>query len=915
MTPLLALQKMGQSVWLDYIRRSLITSGELKRLVELDGLRGVTINPTILEKAIIGSSDYDSAIRAQLAAEVQTDGPRLYEALAIEDTQLAADVLRPVYDVTEGADGFVSLEVSPYLAHDTAGTIAEARRFWEAVARPNVMIKVPGTPEGVPAVEALTAEGINVNITLLFSLAAYEAVAQAYIRGLTRSPRPARLASVASFFVSRVDTAVDHALEASGPEGLALQGRVAIAQAKVAYGRFRQIFYGEPFAVLSQKGARVQRLLWASTGTKNPAYSDVLYVEELIGPDTVNTMPPATLAAFRDHGRVRPTLGEHVEEAQAALARLREVGVDLDAITAGLLADGITAFEASYKKLVRALEDKRQAILTEQVDTQQFALGVHQARVEARLGTWTSANFCRRMWSKDPTLWALKPVPELVDRMGWLGLPETMHEQLAELQRFAGQVQMEGIRHLVLLGMGGSSLAPEVFQRTFGNAPGYPTLVILDSTHPAAVRAIEAKVDLRRTLFLVSSKSGTTLEPLSFFRYFWQRASQVVAVPGQHFVAITDRATPLERLAREREFRRVFLAPPDVGGRYSALTVFGLVPAALIGMSIHRLVDQAWTMAESCAFCVAERENPGVVLGAALGELALAGRDKLTVFASPSLAAFPDWLEQLVAESTGKDGKGILPVADEPVGLPSSYGVDRVFAYLQLKGDDASAIDERISALERASHPLVRLRLAEKADLGQEFFRWEVAVAAAGAVLGINPFNQPDVELAKELARKAMAPKDAPHDGAAAQVRIGDRKALSRTLSSWLAGVRPDDYLALQAYLAPTPATQASLQNIRVMLRDRLHLATTLGFGPRFLHSTGQLHKGGANTGRFLQLVDEPARDLAIPETDYTFGALIRAQAVGDYQALRQRDRKVFTVNLGQDVPAGLAALAEALRG
>ncbi len=790
--PLLELTHVGQSIWLDYIRRSLITSGELRRLVEVHGLRGVTINPTILEKAIVGSSDYDAAIRARVAAEALIDGRGLYETLAVEDTQLAADVLRPVYDETEGADGFVSLEVSPYLAYNTAGTIAEARRFWEAVARPNVMIKVPGTPQGVPAIEALIAEGINVNITLLFSLAAYEAVAQAYIRGVARHPRPARVASVASFFVSRVDTAVDRALEGLGPEGAALRGRVAIAQAKVAYRRFREIFDGDPFAAVGQRGAHVQRLLWASTGTKNPAYSDVLYVEELIGRETVNTMPPATLAAFRDHGRVRPTLEEGVEEASGRLARLRATGVDLDAITAKLLADGIKAFEESYEKVLHALNDKRQAIIAEKVDAQQITLGTYQARAEARLQAWQAANFCRRLWNKDPTLWKSEPAPELADRMGWLSLPETMHDYVGDLRRFAAQIRAEGFRHVVLLGMGGSSLAPEVFQRTFGSAPGHPTLLVLDSTHPAVVLAIAAQVDLARTLFIVSSKSGTTVEPLSFFRYFWSRVGQVENVPGFHFVAITDPGTSLERLARDRKFRQVFLAPPDVGGRYSALTVFGLLPAALIGADIHRLVDQAWTMAESCAFIVPERENPGVVLGAALGEFALGGRDKLTVFASSSLVGFPAWLEQLVAESTGKDGRGILPVVSEP-GPPGRYGGDRVFVYLRLESDAAGELDARIATLESAGHPLVRIRVNDRADLGQEFFRWEVAVAAAGAVLGIHPFNQPDVELAKELTR---------------------RSELSRSLRTWLAGARPNDYIALQAYLAPTTAIEAGLQRI-----------------------------------------------------------------------------------------------------
>jgi transaldolase/glucose-6-phosphate isomerase len=919
--PLRDLQKYGQSLWLDYIRRSLITGGDLRRLVEEDGLRGVTSNPTIFEKAIAGSSDYDDALRSRLAAEARADARTLYETLAIEDVQMAADVLRPIYDETEGADGFVSLEVSPTLAHDTPGTVAEAQRLWHAVGRPNVMIKVPATAEGALAIETLISEGVNINVTLIFSLVQYEAVAQAYIRGLARHPHPKRVSSVASFFVSRVDTVVDRALDAIGmAEALSLRGRIAIAQAKTAYRRFRQIFYGEPFAALRKKAARPQRVLWASTGTKNPAYSDVLYMEALIGPDTVNTVPPATLDAFRDHGRVRPTLEADVEEADEALAHLTRRGVDLGAINEQLLAEGLAAFDASFEKLLSALEEKRRTVLTGHIDRQRLSLGAFRARVQERVEAWNAASFCRRLWGKDPTLWATKPLPELTDRLGWLTLPETMNEQIDDLREFAEEMKAKGTRHVILLGMGGSSLAPEVYQRTFGTARGYPALVVLDSTHPAAVRAVEAQVDLRRTLFLVSSKSGTTLEPLSFFRYFWQRVSQVTRTPGPHFVAITDPGTPLEGLARDRGFRRAFQATPDVGGRYSALTVFGLVPAALIGIDIHRLLDRAWTMAEASAFCVPVPENPGLALGAAIGELALAGRDKVTFFASPSLAAFPTWLEQLIAESTGKDGKGILPVANEPPGLPDVYGADRFFVSLRLEGDGNAALDDQIAGLEAAGHPGAHIRLADKADLGQEFFRWEMAVAATGAVLGIHPFNQPDVQLAKDLARQAMSGDESGLKAKLSELpslplKSSSPQEVTRRLEAWLRDARRGDYVALQAYLAPTSEVTAALQEIRVALRRRLQLATTLGYGPRFLHSTGQLHKGGPNSGIFLQLTDDPAQELPVPETNYTFDALIRAQALGDLLALTQRGRRALRVHLGKDTLAGLRRLAEALHG
>jgi transaldolase / glucose-6-phosphate isomerase len=912
--PLKELQTCGQSVWLDYIRRSLITSGELKRLIDEDGLRGVTSNPAIIEKVIDASTDYDSALRAELDREAHADARDLYEALVIEDIRMAADVLRPVYQATNGSDGYVSLEVSPRLAHDTEGTIAEALRLWEAVDRSNLMIKVPATAEGIPAIEKLISQEINVNVTLIFSLAHYEAVAGAYIRGLAKCRDPRRLRSVASFFVSRIDAALDQALEAIGtPAALALRGKIAIANAKITYRRFREIFEGKRFAGFRKEGASVQRPLWASTGAKNPAYSDVIYVEELIGPDTVNTMPPATLNAFRDHGHPRATLQDGLKEADAALAQLKDLGIDLNAVTGKLQADGVTAFVASFDQLLSGLEKKRQAILAGGVDRQALSLGSIQPRFGDRLKSWQAADFACRLWRKDFTLWSPKPVPEIANRLGWLTLPETMRDQLDGLAAFAWEVRSEGIRHIALLGMGGSSLAPEVFQRTFGKVAGYPELFVLDSTHPAAVRAMEAQLDLRATLFLVSSKSGTTTEPLSFFRYFWRRLGLITRSPGNHFVAITDPETPLARLAGECNFRRVFPAAADVGGRYSALTVFGLVPAALIGVDIHRLLDRAWTMAEACAFCVPGSDNPALALGAALGELAQAGRDKITFVATSSLRAFPDWVEQLIAESTGKDGRGMIPVASEPLGLPEIYGTDRVFVHLVLEGEADSRVEDVLGSIKAKGHPVVRIRLAEKADLGQEFFRWEFAVAAAGAALRIHPFNQPDVELSKQLARRAMAGGAAGTKDTGATVSAGRPEELRRAIRGWLDGAAAGNYVAIQAFLAPTPETTSRLQNLQRAIRDRSKLATTLGYGPRFLHSTGQLHKGGPNTGLFLQLVDDPAEDLAVPETDYSFGTLIRAQALGDYQALMRRKRKVLRVNLAEDAVGGLARIAELL--
>jgi len=511
-------------------------------------------------------------------------------------------------------------------------------------------------------------------------------------------------------------------------------------------------------------------------------------------------------------------------------------------------------------------------------DYQTVQIGEWKTQVDERLKLWKMQGFSRRLWAKDPTLWFSKPQPEITDRLGWLALPEIMHGRLDELSSFAEQIKDEGISHVVLLGMGGSSLAPDVFRKTFGNVPGYPELVVLDSTHPSAVLSVEDKLDFERTLFIVSSKSGTTLETLSLFRYFWNKVRLNTDAPRKHFIAITDSGTPLMKLAQERGFRRIFEANPDVGGRYSALTYFGMVPAALIGMDIHKLLDRAGTASENCAFGVSEEKAAGIILGASLGEISR-DRNKLTFIASDSIRSFPDWLEQLIAESTGKDGKGILPVAGEP-SMPVS------------------------------GHPFVRIELRDKFDLGREIFSWEVAVASAGSVLGIHPFNQPDVQLAKDFTKKAMEKIGKEKEESDEETwSLNEPETLSQALKDWMGRAKPGDYIALQAYLPPSEETTEALQSIRFELLKQTRLATTLGYGPRFLHSTGQLHKGGPNNGLFIQIVDEPVYDLHIPETDYDFRTLIKAQSSGDYQALKERRRRVLRVNLETDVQKGLGRL------
>jgi len=942
--PLRELNRLGQSVWFDYIRRRELTSGHLQSLIDGDGLSGVTSNPTIFEKAIAGSDDYDAAIR-KLAADGR-DPKTIFESLAVDDIARAADLFRPTYQATEGRDGFVSIEVSPLLARDTGGTIREAQRLWREVGRPNILVKVPGTAEGLPAIEQLLSEGININVTLLFAIARYEEVANAYIKALEKlasAGKPInRLASVASFFVSRVDTAVDRELETrmatvKSPQErehlAALQGKAAIANAKLAYAKFREIFSSPRFQALAEKGARAQRMLWASTGTKNPKYSDTLYVDPLIGPETVNTMPVATLDAFRDHGKPRLSIAEGWDEARAELKQLQDAGIDLAGITRKLEEEGVEAFAKDYEKLVATIEGKRAQFISAPGAEGASAGGTLDSSTHAALSRLTAQQFPRRLWERDPGAWKEEPAHQKIIRnaLGWLTVPETMLSQVEELTGFAQEARRAGFTAQVLLGMGGSSLCPDVCRATFGAAPGFLPLHVLDSTVPSSVATLEKGLDLRHTLFLVSSKSGGTTETMSFFHYFYDRVRALKGdAAGENFVAITDPGSSLEKLARERKLRRVFPGQPDIGGRFSALSNFGMVPAALAGVDVRTLLERAVHMAQACGAAVPAEENPGLTLGATLAEAARRGRDKITFVISPAIATFADWVEQLVAESTGKEGKGLLPVAGESLGDPAAYGPDRVFVRIKLADDADDRTERALKSLEAAGHPVVRIVLRDRLDLGGEFFRWEVATAAAGALLGINPFDQPNVQESKDNTKSLLAeyraqgkfPAEEPvleSNGFTLYADSGTKAALARggvrskavegVLGGFLGQARPGDYVALLAYLEPTPEHTAALEALRVEVRDSARLATTLGYGPRFLHSTGQLHKGGDNNGLFIQLTADDVQDLPVPGEAYTFSVLKTAQALGDMRSLVSKQRRVIRVHLGRDVRGQLARL------
>src|SRR3954451_9580042 len=559
---LAALTAAGTSIWLDQIGRQLIESGELRRLVEEDSLRGVTSNPTIFNAAILGAPDYDDQLGECARAGKSTRD--IFQEMAIKDIQDGCDVLRSVYDETGGYDGYVSLEVDPDIAFDTDKTMEQARDYWGRVDRPNLMIKIPGTDEGVPAIEEMIYEGLNINVTLLFAVAAYERVAEAFIRGLERRLEEGKsvdMQSVASFFVSRVDTEVDKRLENMSPRAPdELMGKAGLANARMAYRRFKEIFHGERFARLREAGAPVQRPLWVSTGVKNPKYSDTIYVDGLVGPETVNTMPMATLLAAADHAKVE---GNTVDiDPEPDLRALAEAGIDLDEVTAKLLSDGVDKFVEPMDKLLEGIDQKREAIVTSRPPTIQAQVPDDlEPRIAERVKRAMVEDVAHRIWKKDDTLWGEAGQPEVSNRLGWLTIVDTMLEGLDDLESFATEIRDEGFHDVVLLGMGGSSLAPEVIRQSFGEQDGWPSLHVLDSTDAGAIRTVAGRVDLERTLFLVSTKSGGTIETLSLFRYFWSLRPE-----GRQFVAITDPGSGLADLANEHGFRRTFLNDPDIGG-------------------------------------------------------------------------------------------------------------------------------------------------------------------------------------------------------------------------------------------------------------------------------------------------------------------------------------------------------------
>lgn len=909
MEKLNTLARIGQSLWYDNIQRSMLQNGDIARMIVNGEIKGMTSNPSIFQNAIVNSTDYDRQL--QTLSWTGASAEEIFWKLAIEDVQNAADLFKDIYERSGKQDGYVSLEVNPNLAHDARGTVREALDLWKRVNRQNLMIKVPATPEGVAAIRELIRAGININVTLIFGTQRYKDVIEAYLAGLedriSDGEDIAHVTSVASVFVSRIDTKVDSRLKEI-EQASDLSGKTAVHNSRLIYQIFLNEFSKPRASRIREKSGKVQKPLWASTSTKNPDYRDVLYVEELIGKDTVNTVPPATLSAFLDHGIVSETLTKDFALIEPHFERLSRAGISIDEVTQSLENEGVKAFIDAYHTLIAVIEQRR----TEEIRR----LGNLFPKIQERVRALERENFVNRLFEHDPNLWTRSEEgqKEIIQRMDWLEAPWETHEIADISNRLLDELNSEGFTNVLILGMGGSSLAPEVFSKiqakdTQSNGKGLK-LSILDSTHPDEVLRAAAENPVKQTVFVVSSKSGTTGEINAFFDYFYDVARKELGEKaGSHFVAITDPGTKLENVAREKKFRRIITANPRVGGRNSAITAFGLVPASLFGIDTSKMMAQTVYDAKSFRPDQDIAGNPGVTLGAILGEAVLGGQDKLTILADDEWQAFSAWMEQLIAESSGKNGKGILPIAEEPFADIGKFSNDRLFVYLRKNGQ----LDEWVKQLTDNGRPVLVQNVKSALDLAYQFYLWEVATATVCSILGVNSFDQPDVQDAKtrtlagiESYRKTGqfiidAPKLKTDDFLVYSNQKFDLQNMSKPLDAVLRFVSEfcsmGSYVAINAFIHRDEKNTRILTALRETLLEEFSIATTLGFGPRYLHSTGQLHKGGPDNGLFLILTNTPAQDVPIPGEEITFGKFCFAQALGDESALLAHGRKVMRIH------------------
>lgn len=942
-------QNYSRVLWFHHIGRALLRSGELNQLVDEHRLAGFTTEPALLEREIGEGTAYDDAIRESPAV----DPHPIFEGLLIEDVRAAADVLRPVYEESGRAAGYISFDLPPL---DTPqAKLREAKRLFAAIDRPNVMVKIPGKLTDLTAIEEALFAGVNVHVTMVYSVQTYVSNAQNYITALERrlyAGLPVdQVASIISFGLALVDGMVDRHLENNirAAQNRAdtmrvtanneLLGKVGIANARVAHRRFCDLFNGERFAALRAAGGHPQRILWADLQPHSPIQPPLMYLDGLAptANDTLFMVNRPLLQRLQERSEKEPAASAGADDSTEILSRLDHIGVDLDRIGRLLQGDQEDLFAEAYNKLIARVDGKRGVLVSGFMQRQKMVLGIYRRAVEAELQRLRGQKSISRSWARDTALWTDDPdhAQIIANRLGWMSIATDGRIDRERLRALRDEAQRERWEHVVLLGMGGSSLAAEVMYRTFGRQAGYPALIVLDSTDPAAILAVERAINLDKTVFVVASKSGSTLETTMMQRYFYVKYDAAKA--GAHFIAITDPGSRLADEARALNFRHILLNPEDIGGRYSALSYFGMAPAALVGLDFERIIDAGAQMQTANGASVMGNNHPGLWLGTVMGVLAGRGCDKLTLFANQEIAAFGDWAEQLIAESTGKDGKGIIPITGATIGMPHDYGDDRLFVYMRL--DHArDNLDDGVRVLQEAGHPVVILELRDRFEIGAEFYRWMFATAFAGMILGVNPFDEPNVAESKAITnrlldqyvREGSLPRYMPilTEGDVslyADEEMGkllaelrgqhdyEATALEGLIAAFLGLARSGEYIAFQAYLQPRAEHAELLGYIRRRARHTFRRAIMLGFGPRYLHSTGQLHKGGPNNGIFVQLTADDPEDVPIPGIPYSFSILKQAQAMGDYQALLAKGRRVLRIHFAKDPLRGLQKVTRAI--
>ncbi len=933
-------------LWYHNLTRALLDSYPLAALP----ISSFTTHLARLERAVGEGEAYDAA----LSQDTECDPHSCLRSLLVEDVQRAADLLRPHFNA-EWSSGVVSVDLSPLEAEEPAARLEAARSLFHLIDRPNVLIKLPAQPELLTIFEQMLYEGINVHCTHVYNAATYEAVAECYLRALERRALEelplGGVFSVIGFHISAVDEVVDRQLQnniraAQARSELArvsanadLLGKIGVANANNVYRRSRDIFNSERFARLRAKGALPQRLLWTDIAPISPLQAPTHYIECLNHAEALLLLEPELLESLGEGENDAMPRTAALREAPEVLTRLAAVGIDLDLVARQLQGDAEELYEDAFTKLIARVDGKRKLLSSGFIRRQTLILGQYQTPVETELRRLRAQKSITRTWAGDASLWTDAPdEAALIERrLGWLTLPTDGRIDLARLRAARDESQREGWQHIVMLGMGGANITAETLYAIFGQQAGFPALLTLDSTDPMAIRDVAAQIDLSRTCFVVASKSGSTLETLAMLHYFYAGCAEVTTQPGAHFIAITDPDTPLADEAQKLAFRAIYYNPTDMAGRYATLSYFGTLPAALLGLDFEHLLERAAEMALACGANVMGNNHPGLWLGTVMGVLARRGLDKLTLLCSPEIASFGAWAEQLIAESSGKEDKGIIPISGGTIGLPHDYDDDRLMVYLRVDGSSHNP-DEAVQMLQEAGHPLVILNLRDVYDIGAEFFRWQFAAAAAGIVLGINPFDEPAVEESKQNTQRLLdayveqgqlpeAPPAFTEDGVRLfadestaallnQLRLQQSfhtTELSGMIAAFLRLARSGDYVGLLAYLPPRPEHLAALEDFRRQLRHVLQRAVTLGLGPRYLHSTGQLHKAGCDKGVFIQFTVDDPEPLPIPNMPFSFSVLKQAQAAGDYEALQGRGRRIIRLHLGADVGAGLAKFHAAI--